>query len=1040
MKRIAICYVVHDDASFLKYSIESFRAAGTPIAFVSRVGWDDSVGPWEETVRVCEEANVEVVVGVWNGETVHRQSAYKELVERGFDYIITADSDEIIEPALRDALVEIAERDFADRVYIHWDTYWKDTSHVVRPREPFTPHIMFNPHKAWHTRVREYEGGRQLLLPDTYGIIHHLSYAGTDARIKRKTESWGHKDEVLEGWFDQVWKAWDNDHLLRNVHPTHPGNYASIEAISTPSILANIDCGRPGAEPLAPPKKKRKLSVVIPLYGGVDEIRQCLSGVTKCSDVILEVLVVDNCSPDDAADVAESFDGVKVIRLSENRGFAAACNVGYEGSKGDAVMFLNSDAVVSRAGVIRLLETLYSSGTIAAVGPFTNNSIGPQKIEPTYTSLENLDLFADEFAHREVTDFDVDFLVGFCFVAKKTALDDVGTPFDERFGLGMYEDNDLSYRLRREGYRLVVCGRAYVHHTGSSTIRREGIDARKLLVEGKKKIRDKWRADLDLGFASHISGMGHGPIVWNKERKPEKLYEEWRAMAKKAKVSLCIIARNEERVLADCLRSAAPFCTQIIVVDTGSSDRTREIAKEFGAELYDFKWCDSFSAARNESLKYATGRWILWLDADDTLPWRSGEAILRAIQEAPTEVGAFIIPVQFVDAGPAAGTRVDHVKLFRNQPGIKFVRRIHEQILPSIREVGLGIARCPDALVLHSGYDTSEEGQRRKRVRDWGLLDLELTENPDDAYTLFCAGMTAHFSGEHDRGLGFLNRAIEECHAKGDSPIRKAYGLRVEALRALGRQEEALEAAIDGLRRIGHDPDLHFLSGSILANLKRFEEAVQHYQEMERPFDDHFTSYDVGILGHKLWHNAAVAYLELGNYAEARKNLLRAIDSAQQRISMDTLFTAALLYSDLTTANSLLDMVRQREGISERWCGLYAQYSDRVGGAGAGENALVEIARLNAGNAAPRVALCRIMIGTGRRAAAERHLAQMAEAGVPEAAFYLGMEAMQAGALPAALRWMELAGKLNPGHEDTEAQVQQLRAATREAAAKSGDA
>src|SRR5262249_29548303 len=83
--------------------------------------------------------------------------------------------------------------------------------------------------------------------------------------------------------------------------------------------------------------------------------------------------------------------------------------------------------------------------------------------------------------------------------------------------------------------------------------------------------------------------------------------------------TLCMIVKDEERNLADCLRGFAPLFDQVVVIDTGSTDRTREIAKGFGAEVYDFPWCDSFSAARNESLRHATGDWVMWADADDRI-------------------------------------------------------------------------------------------------------------------------------------------------------------------------------------------------------------------------------------------------------------------------------------------------------------------------------------------------------------------------------------------------------------------------------------
>src|SRR5207244_994995 len=144
--------------------------------------------------------------------------------------------------------------------------------------------------------------------------------------------------------------------------------------------------------------------------------------------------------------------------------------------------------------------------------------------------------------------------------------------------------------------------------------------------------------------------------------------------------------KNEERVLRACLSSARPFFRKIIVVDTGSTDGTVAIARELGAKVYEIPWPESFALARNESLRHAKSKWIFWMDADDTLPWATGEAILQAAIHAPPEIAGFVVPVQFVEDGSsAAGTRVDHVKLLRNLRGLAFQGRIHEQILPSLR-------------------------------------------------------------------------------------------------------------------------------------------------------------------------------------------------------------------------------------------------------------------------------------------------------------------------------------------------------------------
>ena len=91
----------------------------------------------------------------------------------------------------------------------------------------------------------------------------------------------------------------------------------------------------------------------------------------------------------------------------------------------------------------------------------------------------------------------------------------------------------------------------------------------------------------------------------------------------KSTISLCMIVKNEEKLHSSCLESVKIIVDQMVIVDTGSKDRTIQIAKNFGADVYQYPWCDNFSKARNESIKYATGDWILWMDADETLDPKS---------------------------------------------------------------------------------------------------------------------------------------------------------------------------------------------------------------------------------------------------------------------------------------------------------------------------------------------------------------------------------------------------------------------------------
>jgi len=252
------------------------------------------------------------------------------------------------------------------------------------------------------------------------------------------------------------------------------------------------------------------------------------------------------------------------------------------------------------------------------------------------------------------------------------------------------------------------------------------------------------------------------------------------------RLSLCMIVRDNERTIRQCLESIRPWVDEMVVVDTGSQDRTSQIAAELGARVSHFPWCDDFSAARNESLKHARGEWLFWMDSDDTISAENGRK-LRALADSPLDGAPLAYVMQVHCPGTGSGpdgteggldaTIVDHVKMFCNLPELRFEGRIHEQVLASIRRLD-GRIGWTDIHVVHSGSDHSPAGRKRKQERDLRLIKLELAEHPDHTFHLFNLGMTYADMGEHEQAVAALRRSLEVA-APGESHVRKIYALLV---------------------------------------------------------------------------------------------------------------------------------------------------------------------------------------------------------------------------------------------------------------------
>ncbi len=198
-------------------------------------------------------------------------------------------------------------------------------------------------------------------------------------------------------------------------------------------------------------------------------------------------------------------------------------------------------------------------------------------------------------------------------------------------------------------------------------------------------------------------------------------------------LSLCMIVRNEERNLPACLASVRPLSPEIVIVDTGSTDATPRIAADHGASVFafDFSFVD-FAAARNHGLTRATGRWILVLDADETLD-SATLPLLEPLLAGPADTGFYLERHNHAcDAVTTlTTTKLDHaVRLFPNRPEYRYRGRVHETVDASILAAGGRLATT--AIRIQHSFATDPESRRRRNHRYIGILKEELAAHPDD--------------------------------------------------------------------------------------------------------------------------------------------------------------------------------------------------------------------------------------------------------------------------------------------------------------------
>jgi tetratricopeptide (TPR) repeat protein len=285
-----------------------------------------------------------------------------------------------------------------------------------------------------------------------------------------------------------------------------------------------------------------------------------------------------------------------------------------------------------------------------------------------------------------------------------------------------------------------------------------------------------------------------------------------------------MIVRNEAHQLAECLAPVASLFDEIVVVDTGSHDATKQIAAQFTSQVFDFPWRDDFSLARNESLRRATGDWVFWLDADDRLEPPDRDRLEVLLDNLPSERrAAFLMDTVCTPRYACDGiSLISHVRLFRRHEQIRWQGRVHEQLAPSLLALGYELA-ASDVRVQHLGYRDAGTHQR-KLHRDLRLLRMDYAVDPDQPSTLVHLGMAHFHLGQRTEARQYFGRLVRN----GDVPhdyLRQVFAALATIALQEGKLAEALALLDRAVQLFPHDEHLLYLQADCLYEADRFDEA-----------------------------------------------------------------------------------------------------------------------------------------------------------------------------------------------------------------------
>jgi glycosyltransferase involved in cell wall biosynthesis len=358
----------------------------------------------------------------------------------------------------------------------------------------------------------------------------------------------------------------------------------------------------------------------------------------------------------------------------------------------------------------------------------------------------------------------------------------------------------------------------------------------------------------------------------------------------RVRVALAVIARNEEQFIAGCLDSARPFVDEIVVLDTGSTDRTVEIARAHGARVEHFTWCNDFSAARNVAIDAVTTDWVLMLDADECLTPESGPLLHQLPGLLPANCHGFtmrIDSVHVVDSGEVAvGDRIP--RFFPRRPDVRWIGAIHEDLryIPdpqrTLLVAGTGLR------AIHFGYDPGVYAARGKDQRNLDILQHAREQNPDDARMTYFTGQQHFANKRFQESLPWFVAFLESNHHLPVAYDVEAFGNLLTAQFEVGDSAGLRRTAEQAIARDAMSATSYLVLGQDAEAHGDLDQAVAWYERTLDPNLPTGFTWDASIGSWRSRVRVAMAEVRRGNFDRAIEYLEQSLVDApaQQRANI----------------------------------------------------------------------------------------------------------------------------------------------------------
>ncbi|ONI38487.1 hypothetical protein AN639_05625 [Candidatus Epulonipiscium fishelsonii] len=295
------------------------------------------------------------------------------------------------------------------------------------------------------------------------------------------------------------------------------------------------------------------------------------------------------------------------------------------------------------------------------------------------------------------------------------------------------------------------------------------------------------------------------------------------------KISLCLITKNEEHNIAKCINSVKNIVDEIVVVDTGSTDKTVEIAKQHGANIYYFEWVNDFSKARNYAKSKVTGDWIIFLDADEYLEEGKQSVLLNYIKQVD-QMGYETIVIFRINYDPKKSgfdKGGQELRIFKNKPYLLYKRPIHETLVNINKELDAIVLPSEEIKLYHTGYSEEELTKKDTLNRNINILLEAIKNDPTDQLSLIYLGREYCVKEDYKNSFYYLNLVQNLNDENISRMIKEYYSYFLHSATKLDTSvKEIFSIYENAIKYEPNLPDVHYSIAMYCIDKKAYQEAI----------------------------------------------------------------------------------------------------------------------------------------------------------------------------------------------------------------------